>query len=72
MEPVFEHIFPNRRNYGRPCAVYKFKGDCLVCNAQTDILASDTSQGEYRTFDCCLPCFTKLIKESPNAQGDPK
>lgn len=47
--------------YGRDVRVTRVEWKCMVCKQETTILDVDTSDGEYLSFNCCLPCFTRLI-----------
>jgi hypothetical protein len=47
--------------YGRRVYVERVERSCDVCKQQTIVLDVDTSDGEYLSWTCCLPCFTKLI-----------
>ena len=47
--------------HGRGVYVTRVQWECMVCKQETVILDVDTSDGEYLSFECCLPCFTKLI-----------
>jgi hypothetical protein len=47
--------------YGRGILVKRVDSECSVCKRETTTLDIDTSDGEYLSFLCCLPCFTKLL-----------
>ena len=47
--------------YSRGVLVNRVESQCSVCKSETMVLDIDTSDGEYLSFLCCLPCFTKLI-----------
>jgi hypothetical protein len=47
--------------YGRRVYVERMEHSCDVCDQQTTVLDVDTSDGEYLSWACCQPCFTKLV-----------
>lgn len=53
---------PDIEAHGRRVLVYSGVGKCNYCNTEKEILSVDTSDQEYCSFDCCLDCFTDLIK----------
>ena len=48
--------------YGRRAHAVRVEWVCDVCKQETTVLDVDTSDGEYLSFACCLPCFTKMIE----------
>ena len=48
--------------YGRHVYVKRMEWYCDVCEQQTTVLDVDTSDDEYLSWTCCLPCFAKLIE----------
>ena len=38
--------------------------ECEICNQTTTIMSIDTSEGEYRSFNCCKPCMMKLWEQA--------
>jgi hypothetical protein len=52
----------SREMYGRCVHVYRGIAECDYCKETKEILSVDTSDDEYRRFDCCLDCFSGLFK----------
>ena len=50
--------------YSRYVHVYNGIGECDYCKTKKQILSVDTSDDEYCRFNCCLDCFTNLIKST--------
>ena len=50
--------------YSRYVLVYSGIEECAYCKTKKQILSVDVSDDEYHRFNCCLDCFTSLIKSA--------
>lgn len=58
----------NREAHSRYVYVYRGIAECDYCEKTKEILSVDTSDDEYRRFDCCLDCFTDLFKNAKDLE----
>ena len=62
-------VFLASGRHGRAIKVNKTSGKCFDCGLVRDILAFDSSNGEYSTMHFCLECLTYFYEGVVSKSG---
>jgi hypothetical protein len=55
--------------HARPIQVHKTRAKCFDCGLKRDVLALDSSDGEYSTMNFCLECLTYFYEGIASKSG---